>query len=122
VKIWLDDTRDPAEALPFQGWWRGRSDLDQWVWVKTAPEAIAHLEAGVVDEVSLDHDLGKEETPGVGEGYDVLLWIENRVAFDDAYLPPVMHVHSGNQPAHERMQRAVDAIEARVARRQEGSS
>ena len=61
-------------------WFRGRDlvELDEWIWTKTAPQAIAILEAGDVTEVSLDHDLGEED--GVGTGYDVLRFIEERVA------------------------------------------
>jgi len=101
MKIWLDDNRDPAEWLPHQRWWHKdpAATLDGWVWVRTAPDAIALLEAGGVTELSLDHDLGDERQ--VGSGYDVLLWIEERAATDDAYTPPLIHVHSSNIVARE---------------------
>lgn len=58
MKVYLDDERQ----TPF-GWTR----------VFWPDEAIALLEAGVVSEISLDHDLGDDEC---GTGYDVILWIE----------------------------------------------
>ena len=51
-------------ALVAQG---SAATLDEWVWVHTAPDAIALLEAGGVTELSLDHDLGNERQ--VGSGY-----------------------------------------------------
>ena len=117
MKVFLDDERDPREWLPDMGWWRGRdpSDLDEWVWARTAPEAVAFLEAGGVTEVSLDHDLGEGED--VGDGYDVLLWLEERVATDDAYQPPAIHIHTSNIAARDRMESAVKGIESLLARR-----
>lgn len=40
-------------------------------------EAIRLLEAGLVEELSLDHDLGDDDR---GTGYDVILWIEAAVS------------------------------------------
>jgi hypothetical protein len=85
------------------------------VWVKTAQEAIAHLESGHVVELSLDHDLG--DAHEVGDGHDVLAWIEQRVFTDDDYLPPVVHVHSSNVAGRERLEAAVRGIERIVAAR-----
>lgn len=72
---------------------------------------------GNVEQISLDHDLGLIYEAGREEtGYDVLLWIEQRVALH-GMQPPTLRVHSANAPAHTRMLRAIDAIE----RRAEGS-
>lgn len=79
------------------------------------PGPIALLEAGGVTELSLDHDLGDERE--VGSGYDVLLWIEERAAEDDAYIPPLIHVHSSNVVARQRMESAVASIQRIVARK-----
>ena len=58
MKVWLDDRREPPPG---------------WVWVKTPAETIALLEAGGVDELSLDHDLGLWDDDGREQtGYDVL--------------------------------------------------
>lgn len=117
VRLFLDDERDPREWLPHMRWFRGcdLAELDEWIWAKTAPEAIAILEAGDVVEASLDHDLGEEAE--VGTGYDVLLWLEERVAHDQDFQPPVIHVHTSNLGARDRMESAVQGIANLVARR-----
>ena len=48
-----------------------------WVRVFWPDEAIALLETGEVDELSLDHDLGDDQR---GTAYDVVLWVEEAVA------------------------------------------
>lgn len=60
------------------------------VWVATAGEAITHLSSGKVTEISLDHDLGTEET-----GYTVAKWIE-RAAYDGTIPRLVWHLHTAN--------------------------
>lgn len=117
TRLFLEDERDPREWLPHMRWFRGRdlSELDEWTWVKTSPEAIAVLDEDDVLEVSLDHDLGEEGD--VGTGYDVVLCIEERVALDPDYEPPIIHVHTSNVGARDRMEAAVRGIESMLARR-----
>lgn len=116
MMLWLDDERDPREWLPHMSWFRGREDeLDHWIWAKTASEGIAALRDGGITEVSLDHDLGSEEI--AGSGYDVLLWIEQRTATDDEFVPPIIHVHTSNSGARDRMEGAVKGIAHIVERR-----
>jgi hypothetical protein len=62
MKVFLDDER---------------STPDGWCRVFWPSEAIGLLESGVVDEISLDHDLGDDSS---GTGCDVILWIEEAVA------------------------------------------
>jgi hypothetical protein len=101
MKVWLDDRRDPPDG--------------DWVWVTTPAEAIHLLAAGDIEELSLDHDLGLIDEGGREQtGYDVLLWIEEQVA-TAGLVPPRLVVHSANPPAHERMQRAIDAVNRRAA-------
>lgn len=102
-------------------WFRGRdlAELDEWTWVRTAPEALQVLEVGDVVEVSLDHDLGDEAE--VGTGYDVLTWIEERVALDEAYEPPVIHIHTSNIGTRDRMESAVVGIANLLLRRSTGA-
>jgi len=117
ARLFLDDERDPREWLPDMRWFRGRDvgELDEWAWARTAQEAIRLLEAGDVLEVSLDHDLGPEDE--VGTGYDVLKWIEERVALDETYRPPMIHIHTSNIGARDRMESAVHGIESLIDRR-----
>jgi hypothetical protein len=85
-----------------------RTTPDGWVRVYWPDEAIALLETGQVDELSLDHDLGDDER---GTGYDVVLWVEEAVALR-GFLPPKMSVHSANSSARQKMQAGIDAIQA----------
>jgi hypothetical protein len=111
VRVWLDDERDPREWLPNVRWFRNRNpeEMAQWMWARTAQEAIALLESEHVEECSLDHDLGPPEE--AGDGYMVLLAIERRAAEDDNYTPPIIHIHTSNIGARDRMESAVIGIE-----------
>jgi hypothetical protein len=94
MRVYLDDER----VTP-----------DGWIRVYWPEEAIALLEAGQVEEISLDHDLGDDEH---GTGYDVVLWIEEAVALR-GFKPPRMFVHSANSSAKEKMLSGIQAIQAR---------
>lgn len=98
MKVYLDDERQTP---------------DGWIRVFWAEEAIALLQTGQVRELSLDHDLGDDER---GTGYDVILWIEEAVA-TTSFEPPVIHVHSANASAKEKMLAGVRAIERHAGRR-----
>ncbi len=83
----------------------------------TPEETIELLKAGTVEALSLDHDLGIDVGEDEKTGYDVLLWIEEQFGSGRAtFSLPVLTVHSANPPAHERMARAITAIE-RLAQR-----
>ncbi len=70
-------------------------------------EAIALLESGAVEELSLDHDLGDDER---GTGYDVVLWNEEAVALR-GFKPPRISVHSANSSARDKMIAGIQSIE-----------
>jgi hypothetical protein len=91
MKVFLDDERQTPEG---------------WVRVYWPDEAIELLKTGQVSEISLDHDLGDDQR---GTGYDVLLWIEEMVVLNH-FEPPIIHVHSANSSAREKMLRAVGQI------------
>lgn len=80
MKIWVDDLR-PAPT--------------GWVWSKTSRNAIDTLllaGAGAVDALSLDHDLGGEDTTR-----PIVLWLcEN-----PHYWPEVVSVHTQNPVGEE---------------------
>jgi hypothetical protein len=94
INLWVDDVRDPALYSPSR----------EWLWVKTAPAAIAALETGTVERVSLDHDLGL--LPEEGCGYDVAVWIE-----EAAYMGKIPAldwlIHSANPVGRKRMEAAL---------------
>lgn len=98
MKVYLDDIR---------------YEPDGWVGVRWPDEAIELLKTGEVDEISLDHDLGDAiyTPPGKKErtGYDVLLWIEQAVV-TEGFVPPVIHIHTANPVAKERMEAAREQI------------
>jgi hypothetical protein len=97
MKIFLDDERSAPEG---------------WRQVRWPEEAIALLEAGGVDDLSLDHDLGDDEH---GTGYDVLLWLEEAVV-TRGFVPPRIRVHSANVSARQKMEAAISSIERFVSR------
>lgn len=93
MKLYLDDERPTPP-----GWERAY----------TAPEAIELLKTGKVTHLSLDHDLGPEES---GTGYNVCLWIEEQVVgFNSPFVPPVMTIHSANPVGRQRMESAIKCI------------
>lgn len=88
MKVWLDDERPMPDRYD--------------VHVKTAQEAIALLEQGVVTEISLDHDLGLVEA---GTGYMVAFHIEY-MAYK-GFAPPVWRLHTANPVGRENMKNAL---------------
>ena len=100
MRVFLDDSRPPPEG---------------WIRVYWPNEAISLLRSGLVNEISLDHDLGDDKR---GTGYDVILWIEEAVALH-SFTPPKIVVHSANVSARQKMLAGVDSIESliRYARR-----
>lgn len=94
IKLWLDDER-PAPA--------------GYVACRWPAEVIARLEGGDVCEVSLDHDLG-ETGPYARTGYDVLTWLEKRVAQDPTFALPRVKLHTANPVARRRMESALAQI------------
>lgn len=101
MKVFLDDKR---------------SAPDGWRQVRWPEEAIALLESGGVEELSLDHDLGDDQH---GTGYDVLLWLEEAVAMR-GFIPPQVRVHSANVSARQKMEAAISTIQRLAARGTQG--
>lgn len=95
MKVWLDDIREPHRF--------GRIG---WHWAKTAQEAIALLETGKVEAISLDHDLSEKATLGdyLGEvtGMHVVEWMIR----NDKY-PTEIYIHSLNPAGSDRMRAAL---------------
>ena len=90
INVWLDDIRPMPAGY----------DLH----VYSAQAAIAALETGNVEKISLDHDLGNEAE--VGNGYMVAKWIE-----EAAYLGKipklVWYIHSQNSVGVASMKAAL---------------
>lgn len=92
MKVYLDDERTTPS-----GWFR----------VYEPHQAIALLQSGLVTHISLDHDLGDDDT--IGTGYDVVLWIEENVVLN-GFVPPHMTVHSANSSARQKMEAGIRQI------------
>ena len=89
MRIYLDDERETPTG---------------WVGVSTVQEVIELLKNNEVKELSLDHDLGTEET-----GYDVVLWLEEKVIME-GFIPPMIRVHSSNPAGRDRMLQGIEKI------------
>ena len=92
MKIFLDDERPAPEGFLLVRW---------------PDEVIQLLEHGQVTHLSLDHDLGDDER---GTGYDVLLWLEEKVITEGFKPPERITIHSANASAWTKMSQAIDSI------------
>jgi NAD+-processing family protein with receiver domain len=77
-RLWVDDLRDPPAA--------------DWAVARTSAEAIERLAAGGYDELSLDHDLGGDDTTRV-----VVRWLCDH---PDRW-PGEVRVHTANPVGRE---------------------
>lgn len=73
MKLWVDDVRMPPDGT--------------WMHVETSEEALIALQRWSIAEMSLDHDLGGEDT-----SRRVVTWL----CYNPEFWPPVVHVHSAN--------------------------
>ena len=94
MKVFLDDERTPPAG---------------WILAKTPKQTIDLLKSGRVTELSLDHDLGGDDT--IGTGYDVLLWLEEQVYLHHFKAPSIIKVHSSNASARGKMEQAIRSIQ-----------
>ena len=102
MEVWLDDQCDSVRPTPAG-----------WVGVKTAHEVITLLETGEVEALDLDHDLGDDKI--VGNGNDVLVWLEKAVAMRRFVPPSTIKVHSANQAVYTKMLQAIENIKRYAA-------
>lgn len=109
MKVFLDDERN----------WHQAGVTVDWIQTFTPEATIALLETGLVDEVSLDNDLGLAPYPDgkPREGYNVFKWIEYKVATDDTYQPPFIHLHTANLAEERKMRLGLESIARMLASR-----
>jgi hypothetical protein len=98
MKVWLDDKCDID---------CDRRTPSEWVGVKTAHEAIALLKKGTVRALSLDHDLGDEESV-------------NEVVTNGFIPPQIIKIHSANSSVYPKMNLAIESIEKLAAKNKQG--
>lgn len=92
LKVYLDDKRSTPD-----GYVRA-------FWPKHVEEFLTQFK---IQEVSLDHDLGDDDT---GTGYDVVCYLEEKVYFDRSYDLPEIKTHTDNSSAREKMWRGINNI------------
>ena len=102
MKIFLDDERKPYH---------------DYMLMACPQEVIRELAArnytGVgnktpVEYLSLDHDLGDN----MGNGNDVLLWVEEQVHTREDFICPHLKIHTANPPARHKMILGAEQIQA----------
>lgn len=86
INIYMDDIRNP----PKEEW-----EEYQWIPARKAEDVIYLLRMGVVEHMSLDHDMG------IGEitGYELLAWMEEH----DVWPSGNIWVHSANPTGAQQM-------------------
>lgn len=99
MHVWLDDIRDPTQ----RGYQLSHGARGDEIWVKTVPEALALLQKGGVESISLDNDLGEDQEL---EGRWLAAWIEEQ-AFHGTLDPIDVFVHSDNVAANKEMRYAI---------------
>ena len=101
MKLYLDDERVTPEG---------------WTRAYTPEQAIAYLDTGLVDTISLDHDLGLE--PEERNGYMVASYLEEKAYTDPDYkIPETLLVHSANPAGVANIQKAFASIKRALSRR-----
>jgi len=64
---------------------------------------------GQVEKISLDHDLG--ERADVGDGYEVMRFIETQVHTNKLFVCPEIVFHTDNPVGRKNMTLALQAVE-----------
>lgn len=96
MKLWVDDERSAPDAS-----WYDAADSSHAIrlldiWSRFQEEIYPRTE---LEEVSLDHDLGGDDT-----GFKVLDWM-----IEHGVWPKVLTIHTSNPPARKRMPAAANA-------------
>lgn len=93
MKLFVDDLRDPPD--------------DTWTVARTSTEALVILQSGAqVDELSLDHDLGGEDT-----SRPIVLWLAEHGGW-----PAVVRVHSANPVGVEWLEGMIERYGPGISR------
>ena len=103
MNLYLDDTRDAPPG---------------WVLVRTADECVDVLRSGVVESLSLDHDLAAEHYAGKegreATGYHVVMWMA-----EHSVWPAKITLHTMNPAGRDAMAQAIRRyaphVELRIA-------
>lgn len=103
MNLWVDDLRPPPGARPMHNALGKRHGLitwsSEWTWAKTSSDALDLLDEIPFDLVSLDHDLGGDDTTRP----IVLWWCEHPWAW-----PTEVRVHSANPVGREWLEGMIE--------------
>lgn len=93
INVYLDDCRPGPLS-------------SEWVIVRSAKSAMVLLKCGIVNDMSLDHDMGNNEPTG----YELLLWMEENNIWPSGNIS----VHSANLSGATKMKLAIESHERRM--------
>jgi hypothetical protein len=106
MKLWVDDERNPPD--------------NSWTVARNYADAIFLIENTLLEEISLDHDLGdgkknQQYGPrGVSylTGYDIVCHIEKLIHFGGIIKVPKIFCHSSNPVGRARINSVIEKIGA----------
>jgi hypothetical protein len=84
----MDDIREVPKYL-----------VGLWVPIRKVADVIYLLEKGVVNDLSLDHDMGCDQFGELPTGYDLVCWMEREDVWPDGKIS----VHSANPVGRQKM-------------------
>ena len=93
MNVYLDDVRSGPVS-------------PDWVIVRGVDNAMILLQQGLVNDLSLDHDMG----PNEATGYELLCWMEENNIWPSGNVS----VHSANPVGAAKMHQAIDAHNNRL--------
>jgi hypothetical protein len=91
--VYLDDVR-PGPTVEYPDT-HSQVPNKTWVIVRRTEYLKIMLEAGLVNDMDLDHDLGSDDETG----YDLLAWCEK----NNIWNKGIVSVHTGNPVGRQRM-------------------
>lgn len=92
INIFMDDMR--PGPMGDAGWGANLTDWMSWVIVRSIENVKQFLEMGIVDQLSLDHDMGIQDT-----GYDLVKWMAEHEVWPKGQI----WIHSANPVGVENM-------------------
>jgi len=95
INIYMDDIRDVPDDM---------TGSTVWVPIRKAEDVIYLLKKGVVDDMSLDHDMGRDTYGELMNGYELLCWMER----NNVWPAGNIRVHSANPVGAAKMRAVIE--------------
>lgn len=111
LSLYVDDIRNPqtlSGELDSFTWFGG-----YWTLVRTARQAVALIDTGDVEYISLDHDMGLHQLPGMF----ILGYLYGWMLKNEEHQLPVIRIHTANIVQKPKMLEAVKRLERRFVDR-----